>query len=680
MVRTITLFHLPFPSKDACGADEMIEETTKLIKIDLNQFKLHLYLKPEVELTLHFDSPSRRFYLSVIGLVVHEMKKRGRITSIPLQAHLDVLALLNQTVGGAAGSSEKAHLLPRIYRKWKDALPDLENAPLFKVVGRKKIYDESMDKVYGFSEGVIDRWANLFEYKGSHEHVRLRFSIDRLDANLDDVIIIYGENPELVNKEAWENFIVHLNDKLSGKPRPAHANDRLKEPVLPNHIPGCWLRAMPRRWQWLLLCALIGSIVGVASFVVWKTNLFAPKVEIASVEKMVFSLPKKPSIAVLPFRNLSDDPKQDYFSDGLTEEIITALSKISSIFVIAPNTMFTYSEKPVEARQVSEELGVRFVLIGSVRKDEDRVRITAQLLDAIEGQHLWAERYDRELKDIFDLQDEITLKVLKSLITQLPEGEKYRLLGRKTDNLEAYIKILEGARYLREPNISAGIRCFEEARTLDPQFAEAYAREALSHMRVFWLGPSSTCLQSFFRAQEAAVKCAELDDELPACNMALGVVNLAKWEFNRAISEGRRAVERWPNSAEAAKYLALILGATGSYGEALGEIKRALRLDPLNPAAMQVLGFTYFNMGRTKEAITACKKIVEFYPCSLQANMVLALAYSLEGRKNEARSAVNNILTIRPNFSEKDFLRMFPRKTEAEIDTILNGLLKEDLK
>jgi TolB-like protein len=659
----------------------MVEETTKFIRIDLNQFKLHLYLKPEGELTLHFDSPSRRFYLSVIGLVVYEMKKSGKITSIPLQEHLDVLALLNDTVGGSAGSSSQEHLLPRIYRKWKDALPDLENAPLFKVVGRKKRYDESMEKVYGFSEGVKDSWANLFEYKGSHENVRLRFSIDRLDASLDDVIIVYGENPELVNEEAWENFIVHLNDKLDGKPRPAHANDRLKEPVLPLHIQGSWLRVMPRRWQWLSLCALIGSIVGVASFVVWKTNLFAPKAEIASVEKMVFPLPEKPSIAVLPFRNLSDDPKQDYFSDGLTEEIITGLSKISSLFVIAPNTMFTYSEKPVEARQVSEELGVRFVLIGSVRKDEDRVRITAQLLDAIEGQHLWAERYDRELKDIFDLQDEITLKVLKSLITQLSEGEKYRLIGRKTDNLEAYIKIFEGAGYLREFNINASIRCFEEARTLDPQFAEAYAREALSHMRIFWLGPSSTRWQSFIRANESAKKCAELDDELAACNMALGIVHLVNRNFIDAISEGKRAVERWPNSAEAATYLALILGETGSYGEALGEIERALRLDPLNPGpAIMVLGFTYFNMGRIKEAITTCKKIVEFYPHSLQANMVLALAYSLEGRKNEARSAVNNILTIRPNFSEKDFLIIFPRKTETEIDTILNGLLKEDLK
>ena len=151
---------LPFPSKKVHRSTKMVEGTQKPIRIDLNQFKLHLYLKPEVELTLHFDSPSRRFYLSVIALLVHEMKKRGRITSIPLQDHLEVLALLNQTIGGTAGSSKKELLLPRIYRKWKDALPDLENAPLFKVVGRKKRYDELMGKVYQFSEGEKDNWAN----------------------------------------------------------------------------------------------------------------------------------------------------------------------------------------------------------------------------------------------------------------------------------------------------------------------------------------------------------------------------------------------------------------------------------------------------------------------------------------------------------------------------------------
>jgi hypothetical protein len=166
----------------------MDQKANSTVRIDLTQFKLHIRIKPKSELTLHFDSPSRRFYLSVIALVLQEMKSLGQITSIPLEAHADTLRLLNETVGDSLGSSE--NLIPRIYRKWKDALPDLENAPLFKVVGRKKEEDGAA-KVYRFSEAEKDTWANLFDYKGSEEHVRLRFSIDKLGAGLDDAVLVY---------------------------------------------------------------------------------------------------------------------------------------------------------------------------------------------------------------------------------------------------------------------------------------------------------------------------------------------------------------------------------------------------------------------------------------------------------------------------------------------------------
>jgi hypothetical protein len=167
------------------------ESANKPIRIDLNQFKLHLCLKPKIELSVHFNSPSRTFYLSVMALVVNEMKRLGRIISIPMKDHVDLLALLNETVGGSAGSSSRDRLLPRIYRKWKDALPHLEDAPLFKVMGRKKEYDNGTGKNYRFSDEEKDSWTNLFEYKGSQENVRLRFSIDKVGASLDDLGIIY---------------------------------------------------------------------------------------------------------------------------------------------------------------------------------------------------------------------------------------------------------------------------------------------------------------------------------------------------------------------------------------------------------------------------------------------------------------------------------------------------------
>ncbi|MEJ2487813.1 MAG: hypothetical protein P8Y68_19020, partial [Anaerolineales bacterium] len=569
----------------------MVEETKKFIRIDLNQFKLHLYLKPEVELTLHFDSPSRKFYLSVIGFVVHEMKKKGRITFISLQDHLHVLALLNKTVGASAGSSKRERLLPRIYRKWKNALPNLESAPLFKVVGRKKRYDDSLEKVYGFSEGVKDSWANLFEYKGSHENVRLRFSIDRLGACLDDVIIVYGENPELVNQEAWEGFVSHLKEKLEDKSKPTHANGKLKDSLLPFSSQRSWLRTIPSRLRLPLLFALIGLIAAVAAFAIWKANLFVPKVEVASIEKMVYPLPEIPSVAVLPFLNLSEDPEQNNFSDGLTVEITIGLSKVPSLFVIAPNSMFTYKEKTVQARQVSEELGVQFVLEGTVRKVADRLRITAQLIDAVNGKYLWGERYDREMKDIFAIQDEITINILTALQVELLAADKSRLLEKQTVNLKAYLKLLEGRGYISKFGIDESIKCFEKARVLDPLYAEAYALEAFAHLHNYWFGPNSTRLQSLIKAIEATRKCADLDNELAACNMVRGAIYSTKFDDFNALIEGKRAVERWPNSADAAAVLAMRLQVSGRYEEALGQIERAVRINPFRvELAWSVLG------------------------------------------------------------------------------------------
>jgi hypothetical protein len=184
---------------------------TKLhrITIDLNQFKLHIELKNRIELTLHFSSPSRKFYLSVIAFVVNEMKRFGKITFVPLEGHHNLLGLLNETIGGSAGSSETETLLSRIYMKWQHALPNLEEAPLFTVLGRKKGYEEAIGKTYHFTETEKDSWANLFEYKGSRENVRLKFAVDKIGATLDDVVIVYEDS---LNDDAWGQFISGLKD------------------------------------------------------------------------------------------------------------------------------------------------------------------------------------------------------------------------------------------------------------------------------------------------------------------------------------------------------------------------------------------------------------------------------------------------------------------------------------
>jgi hypothetical protein len=183
----------------------MLEKGKTLIEIDQDR----------TVLSLHFDSPSRRFYLSIIALVANEMKKLGKVTSIALEDHYDTLALLNETIGNRAGSSERKNLLRRIYRKWKEALPDLEHAPLFTIPGRRKEYGGPAGKTYSFTDEEKDAWANLFEYKGSHENVRLHFSIDRLGATLDQVVVTYGEEPNVTNEYSWDRFIESLKRELS---------------------------------------------------------------------------------------------------------------------------------------------------------------------------------------------------------------------------------------------------------------------------------------------------------------------------------------------------------------------------------------------------------------------------------------------------------------------------------
>ena len=312
----------------------MEERAKQLIRIDLAQFKLHIRLKPKTELTLHFDSPSRRFYLSVIALVVSEMKRLGQPTSIPLEPHADQLTLLNETVGESAGSSE--NLMPRIYRKWKDALPDLENAPLFKVMGRKKEQEDGPGRTYRFSEAEKDAWANLFEYKGSDEHVRLRFSIDKLGAGLDDAVLVYEDARD---HDAWERFIASLKEK------PEKRTQAAPVAIIPQQAPAVMPTVVqenlvkPLRYRNVVLIAALAVIVGIACFILWQA--YGPSTTRGSMGRMAFPLPDKPSIAVLPFTNMSDDPKQDYLADGLAEEIINALSKLSNVFVIARNSSFT---------------------------------------------------------------------------------------------------------------------------------------------------------------------------------------------------------------------------------------------------------------------------------------------------------------------------------------------------
>ncbi len=657
----------------------MAENVNHPIRIDLTEFKLHIHLKDKMALSLHFNSPSRKFYLSLIALVVMEMKKRGKVVPISLEEHLGLLALVNDTIGGSAGSSEKENLLPRIYRKWKHALPNLEEAPLFKVLGKKKEYEGVNGKAYQFTEPEKDRWANLFAYIGSEENVRLKFAIDKIGGNLDDIVITYGDS---INEAAWEGFLAGLQGKeetSETEPTPTVLEEPGVQAPRVEESPTPRLNRR-RRVAWMIAVPVVLALV---TWAIWKINSKPAPLQVASIEKMAFPLPDVPSIAVLPFVNMSEDPKQEFLCDGMTESIITALSKIPRLFVIARNSTFTYKGKPVKLKQVSEDLGVRYVLEGSVQKSGDRVRITAQLIDALTGNHLWAERYERDLKDIFAVQDEITMQILVSMRVKLTEGEQ-ALRITPPRNLEAFLKALQAQaniqRYNREGNI-IGKQLAEEAVALDPEFSAAYTLLCLANFLDVSFASSKSPKESIDKAVKLAQKAISLDPKDSRPYAYLGFLSLLKKDYGKAIAEGERAVALDPGGADAHAWLGLILNYSDRPREAIPLFEKAIRLNPNGPAFyFHNLGHTYRFLGQYPEAVTQYKKSLRVSPDSILAHLGLTATYSLMGRDAEARTEAEEVLRINPKFSVETYAKSVSHKNQAKLDHYIEALHQAGLR
>jgi adenylate cyclase len=441
------------------------------------------------------------------------------------------------------------------------------------------------------------------------------------------------------------------------------------------------LRAEPKRGQKTAIVVLAALLLVVGGLLIWRTAF--PPAQVASMEKMAFPLPDRPSIAVLPFDNLNKDPKQEYFSDGLTVEIITALSKIPDLFVIAKHSMFTYKGKPVKVKQVAEEMGVRYVLEGSVRTEEERVRVTAQLIDTLSGDNLWAERYDRTLKDIFSLQDEITMNILTALQVELTRGEKIRVLLKSTDNIDAYQKFLKGrVHFLRfNPDDNAAARkLWEEAIALDPKFISAYVDLSWTYLIDLHLGVSKSPKESLGRATQIAQKAISLDENSPFALSLLCSISAVKRKFDEAIAYGEKAVALSPNDSLSIAFLGRALTSAGRYEEALSRFEKAIRLDPI-PLDWYItrVGQCYLHMGRYEEALEEFKKVLHRSPKNMVNRLLLAADYSLLGRKEDASAEAAEILKLNPKFSIEAVAK-WPYKNKADLDFVISALRKAGFK
>jgi adenylate cyclase len=442
----------------------------------------------------------------------------------------------------------------------------------------------------------------------------------------------------------------------------------------------------PAAWRLRYLVTAAICVVVVASVAIWFFHFrSAPPPDKAPLaEAPDLKLPDKPSIAVLAFDNLSGDSKQEYFSDGITEQIITSLSKMPQLFVIARNSSFAFKGKPVSVQEVGRQLGVRYVLEGSVRKEEDRVRITCQLIDAQTGGHVWSERYDRDLKNIFALQDEVTFAIMRVMQVQLTEGEQAALWQRKglTNNLEAFEKHLQGRWYLQHLTAGASAKArqlAEEAIALDPGFAWAYAMVSVAHFNDSLYGWSKDPRESARKAYEFANKAVTMDDSLELPHSMLGVTYAYMHEYDKAVAEAERAVELNPSADQSMVFLGLILNFAGRPEEAIIVVQKAMRLNPMPPPFYYAtLGSAYRLTNQYDKAIATYEKglrVQPDYPACLSG---LTAAYSQAGRQEDARKTAEEFIKLNPKYSVEAAARLY--KDPAVQEQLINGLRNAGLK
>jgi adenylate cyclase len=533
------------------------------------------------------------------------------------------------------------------------------------------------------------------------ENRRMEF---RIGINLGDVIDeddrIYGDGVNIsarlealadpggicVSKTAFDQIETKLplgyeylgEQSVKNIPKPIGAYRVLMKPDAAGKVIGekRFLGTYSRRTA---MAAIIILAMVAGGLVSWNIYLHQSKrIEPASLNKMAFPLPDKPSIAVLPFDNLSGDPEQDYLVDGISDNIITALSYIPQMFVIARNSSFTYKGKPVKVQQVSEELGVRYVLEGSVLKSGDKVRITAQLIDALTGGHIYSERFDRDFKDLFDLIDEITREIVIALQVKLTDGEQARLWFGSTRNFEAWGYVVKGMGFFYKfgkEGMAKSRELFERAIEIDPEYAHAVTMLAWTHKIDAEFGYTDSKAESLKRAVELANKSVAMNDKDPNVHSLMSLLYLIQGQHDKAVEQGRKAIALGPNDAEAHMLFGEALYWSGMFEEAVEMCEKAMRLHPYSP--LYYLGrtmFAYVWVGRYDEALAVADQLIdrsrkaEYTQGVFLGYLGSARAKIKLGRLSEARQDAVEALKIVPSYNLDYDRSISPYKDSAHLE------------
>ena len=576
---------------------------------------------------------------------------------------------------------------------------------------RGRVVDSPGDNLLAEFGSVVDAlrsaWDIQQEIKSRNadlpEDRRMNF---RIGVNLGDVIQegerIYGDGVNIaarLESLAEEGGICisgttydHVKNKLplrydyQGEQTVKNIEDPVRvyrilmEPGAP---PKAAAEAEPKQNRLKLAFAILAFVLLLAVAVgVFNLYLRPPPSKPIPEETPALKLSDKPSIAVLPFSNLSGEREQEYFSDGVTNDLITDISKFRDLVVIASNTVFTYKGKPVDIKEVGQELGVRYVLEGSVQKGADKVRINAQLIDANTGSHLWAERYDRSLKDLFALQDEIVQRIVTTLAVRIEAVERARSMRKETENLEAYDYVLRGWEYQRERTLASNIKAeemFTKAIELDPNYATAYVGLGVRHLNLVDYGWTEFPAQALQQAHDFAQKALSLDESHSGAHALLGNIYIYRGQHDLAVSELRRAIELNPNDALSRRWLGMVMLWSSQPDEAIQAYETALRYDPrTSPGTHMFLGLAYYLKGQYDEAVRAAERGLANYPDFTGTYIALAACYAQAGRSEEAARAAEKILRLDPFFEVESYGTVF--RNPADREHIREGLRKAGLK